>query len=342
MALKNVQKDIKSNYTTHKIPKKNGERIIHAIKKNSDLYTLQKNLCVHFLDTIPLPKPVIGFVKDENYVRFLSLHMGKRFFLRLDIKNFFDTINRKMLRKTFKEFFPNSDNTALNTFIDLCTIDGKLPQGAVTSPVVSNIVFRRIDQRILKYCQNFDDVYNNKKPKKESITYTRYADDLLFSSDVIDFSKNAFFMGMIISILKDNGFAINKTKTRCSAKEISFSGFVLGHDVHLSRKKLHELNKIIYFFNKTDEHSHKKYRLKKAIFSSEEWLSNINSLGLEGRFGQKKLFNTSEELLNYLCGYRSFLLLILRENPNYSTHIKQLDKKVHKLEEIIDLILCHT
>ena len=103
--LKNVQKDIKANYTTHKIPKKNGERIIHAIKKDSDLYDLQKNICLHFLDTIPLPKPVIGFVKDENYVRFLSQHIGKRYFLRLDIKSFFDTINRKMLQKTFKEFF---------------------------------------------------------------------------------------------------------------------------------------------------------------------------------------------------------------------------------------------
>lgn len=339
--LKNAQKDIKANYTTHKIPKKNGERIIHAIKKDSDLYNLQKNLCLHFLDTIPLPKPVIGFVKDENYVRFLSQHIGKRYFLRLDINSFFDTINRKMLQKTFKEFFPGSDNTSLSTFIDLCTIEGKLPQGAVTSPVISNIVFRRIDQRILKYCQNFDDVYIGKRSNKESITYTRYADDLLFSSDIIDFSKNAFFMGMIISILKDNGFTVNKTKTRCSTNEISFSGFVLGRDVHLSRKKLHELNKVIYFFNKADEHSHKKYRLNKAIFASGDWLAKINSLELKGHFGQEKTFNTPEELLNYLCGFRSFLLLILRENQNDSPHIEQLSNKIHKLEEIIDSILCH-
>lgn len=340
--LQSVLKDIQSNYTTHTIPKKQGERIIHAIKKDSNLYLLQKNLCLYFLDTIPLPKPVIGFVKEENYVKFLTKHIGKRYFLRLDISSFFDTINRKMLQESFKEFFPSSDNTSLNTFVELCTIDGKLPQGAVTSPVVSNVVFRRIDQRILKYCQSFNDVYNSKKPKKESITYTRYADDLLFSSDVIDFSKNAFFMGMIVSILKDNGFAINKTKTRCSTNEISFSGFVLGHDVHLSRRKLHELNKVIYLFNKADEHSHKKYRLNKSIFSSADWLEKINALELEGRLGQKKSFKTSEELLNYLCGYRSFLLMILRENPNYSTHMEQLNKKVKKLEKIIDLVLCHT
>lgn len=340
--LKNVLKNIKANYTTHKIPKKNGERVIHAIKRDSDLYTLQKNLCLHFLDTIPLPKPVIGFVKDENYIRFLSQHIGKQYFLRLDISSFFDTINREMLQEAFKEFFTASNNISLNTFIELCTVDGKLPQGAVTSPAASNIVFCRIDQRILKYCQSFDNIYAGGSPAQESITYTRYADDLLFSSNVIDFSKNVFFMGKIISILKDNGFTVNKTKTRCSTNEISFSGFVLGCDIHLSRKKLHELNKIIYFFNKADEHTHKKYRIDKSIFSSEDWLTRINNLELQGRFGQRKFFNTPEKLLNYLCGYRSFLLLIIKENPNDSPHIEQLNKKIHKLEEIIDSILYYT
>jgi len=341
-SIKKIVKDISSYYTTYDIPKKDGSRTISAIKNDSELYILQKNLCKYFLSTISLPSPVIGFVKDESYINYLTPHIGKRFFLRIDIKNFFDSINKSSLRKGFLEFFQNDDKTALDTFVQLCTLNDKLPQGAVTSPVVSNIVFRHVDQRILKYCQSFDTVYENNKTKKEFIKYTRYADDLLFSSNVINFEKKPFFIGMIISILKDNGFQVNKGKTRCSINQMSLSGFVLGKDIHLSRNKLHELNHILHFFCKSQTYTNKKYRVNKQILTSPNWLDKVNELCIKDSHGEDRLFKSTDDLLNYLCGYRSFLISIIRGNVNSSEHIVQLDKKVKKLEEIIQAILNHS
>lgn len=339
--LQKVRYNIRAYYTAFDIPKKGGKRNICAINRDSDLYVLQKNLCLYFLDTIPLPKPAIGFVKNENYIRFLRPHIGKKYFLRMDIRDFFHSITKNIVEESFKEFFQTPDKEAMSAFLDICMLDGHLPQGAVSSPAVSNVVFRRIDQRILKYCQNFDVVYFNRQQQPEDICYTRYADDLLFSSNAIDFSKNGFFAGMITRILKENGFSVNKQKTRCSREQISLSGFVLGEDVHLSRKRLHELNKILYFFDKNGEHSHEKYSLNRAKLGEPDWLKQINALKLIGHDGEVKFFKTPEDLLDYLCGYRSFLLLLLRENPEKTNSMKQLEKKIKKLEDIIDLIIIH-
>lgn len=338
-SVKKIVKNISGQYTSYEIPKRDGVRTICSLNSDSELYILQKNLCKHFLNHVSLPSPVVGFVKGESYVSYLAPHLRKRFYLRIDIKDFFGSINKSKIRKNFAEFFPNNDKTAIETFLQLCTLDDKLPQGAVTSPVVSNIVFRFVDQRILKYCQSFDVVYDNNKTKKETIRYTRYADDLLFSSNVINFAKKPYFAGMIMSILKDNGFQVNKSKTRCSVNQISLSGFVLGKDIHLSRNKLHELNKILYFFGKSNTHTNKKYRVNKQILATPDWLDRINELSLKGSRGDVRLFNSVEDFLNYLCGYRSFLISIVRGNDTESDSVVQLNKKVKKLEDIIQVVL---
>lgn len=97
--------------------------------------------------------------------------------MRLDIKNFFENINNQLIEKVFDYYFRIDDDTtnneALIDFREMVTLEGKVPQGAITSPTLSNIVFRQLDLRIYKYCKKFN------------ITYTRYADDLLFSSDML-------------------------------------------------------------------------------------------------------------------------------------------------------------
>ena len=340
--IKEILKNTSCYYTTYEVPKKAGFRTISGINKDCELYLMQKNLCTYFLSTIPLPSPVIGFVKEESYISYLTPHIGKRFFLRIDIKNFFDSINSSSIRKGFSEFFSSDDKAALDIFVQLCTLNNKLPQGAVTSPAISNIVFRYIDQRILKYCQSFNNIYENNKTKRECIKYTRYADDLLFSSNVVNFEKKPFFIGMIISILKDNGFQVNKSKTRCSINQISMSGFVLGEGIHLSRNKLHELNHILYFFGKTKTYTNKKYRVDSQMLTSPNWLEEVNKLCIKDSHGNDKYFKNIEDILNYLCGYRSFLISIIRGNSNGNQYTRQLNNKIKKLECIIESILKHS
>lgn len=326
-------------YHTFQIPKKGGQRTIQAIRKNSELYDLQKALCQNFLDKIPLPTPAIGFVKEESYLTFLKPHIGKAHYLRLDIQGFFDSITAEMIRQCFDEFFSETEPENLTDFLNLCTFNGHLPQGAVTSPAISNIVFRQIDQRILKYCQSFNFLYRGKQKQAEDICYTRYADDLLFSSNQLDFSDDAYFLGMISGILQSKGFRLNRDKVKYSRKKISLSGFVVSDNVHLSRKKLFSLNKLIYFLGKTEVYGSKKYRVRNSFFREPGWLEQINQLGLTKGHGDTLYFENPQNFLDYLCGYRSFLLSVLKANDTTDANMQQLSKKAKKLELIIDCVL---
>ncbi len=336
----NVIETISGSYVKFSIPKKDGTREISAIEKNSTLAHLQERLLKNFLERIPLPVPVVGFVPGKSYVDFLKPHIGKRYYLRVDIRDFFGSIEANLIRMQLREYFSNNCDNCIEYIISLCLLDNKLPQGAITSPAISNISFSRIDQRILKYCQSFTSVYVGSQKSVENIVYTRYADDLLFSSDVLDFSKELFFLGMIRKLLKEAGFRANEKKIHFGNKEITLSGYVLSENIHLSRKKLYSINKLIHFFGKTDNYSSKKYRVRKTLFNSD-WITEINQLHLRDGHGNQKYFNSVPDVLNYLCGYRAFLLSVIRCNSENNESVNQLKRKVQKLEQIIDEITIH-
>lgn len=242
-----INKD--SLYESFEIPKKNGMREIHTPAKNSGgmkLIQVQKNLYQNFLCKLPVATPAHGFVKGKNYQTFLEPHLGNSFFMRLDIENFFHSFSTELLDTVLHEHIENED--ALFDVEQLCTLHEKLPQGICTSPVLSNVLFRRVDQRILKYCQTIEEgrrrtyVSELAQGEKIVIRYTRYADDMLFSSNCFDFGENLNFLRMIRRILKENGFWINKQKTVIGKDKVVLNGYVLDNKLHLSRKKLQNIN----------------------------------------------------------------------------------------------------
>lgn len=338
--LTRVMRNGSNNYRQFSIPKSGGKREINAIEKESALGRLQANLARNFLNEIPLPPLVVGFVPDKSYIDFLRPHIGKKYYLRVDIHDFFGSVEEKQIRLQLEEYFSEKCHECLDDIVSLCMLDGKLPQGAITSPTLSNIVFRRVDQRVMKYCQSFDSVYVENRRVSENIVYTRYADDMLFSSDAIDFSGNLYFLGMIRKILKDAKFKVNDQKTRFGNKEITLSGFVLSQNIHLSRKKMYSINKLVHYFGKTDHYARKKYRIKKTLFTGD-WIAEVNLLKLQDGRGNEKHFTSASDVLNYLCGYRAFIISVIRGNPVKDNSIEQLQRKVQKLELIIDAVTAH-
>ncbi|WP_449355183.1 reverse transcriptase family protein [Virgibacillus natechei] len=231
------------NYYTVKAPKKNGVRVLNCIRNNTTLYHLQSSLKNNFLNKIPIAEPVYGFVKERSYSNFLAPHIWEnnqeRFYLRLDIKDFFGSINADSLKEVLKYYFKADDKASremVEILIEIISLNDALPQGAVTSPVVSNIVFRQLDLRIQKYC------------KKLNVTYSRYADDLLFSSTNNRIHKS-FFTKMISAILKSRNFKINASKTKYSITEISLNGFVVGSNIRISRGKLRDLKRVLFIYH---------------------------------------------------------------------------------------------
>lgn len=258
-----------------------------------------------------IPNYVYGFVSGQSYIDYLKPHVKRKYFLRLDIKNFFENITNDTLESVFSYYFRLNDNTnneELLLFIDLVTLDGKLPQGAITSPTISNIVFRELDIRINKYCKKFN------------INYSRYADDLLFSSDN-NFLHNDFFIKKIKYILSTRGFKINKHKIRYDQDSISLNGFVIEDNIRLSRSKLKGLSNILFIIDK-----------HKSNFDMTKVLSDINTSELN------REIKNEYSLLNYLAGYRAFLLQFLdRENPKDYNN-KKISKYVTRIQNSIELL----
>jgi len=185
------------HYNTYYLSKKSGgKRTIDCPGKN--LKTIQRWILKKHLNKIEVNKRANGFVIERGIKRNALFHLNKKFILTLDIKDFFTSISQKQVFETLIEHFPEKE-FALK-LAKLCTYKRRLPQGAPTSPAISNLVFKKIDDEIMKYCNS------------ELINYSRYADDLSFSSD----NKNSlqFAYKFVNDLLYQNGFNINSKKTR--------------------------------------------------------------------------------------------------------------------------------
>lgn len=311
------------------IPKKEGVRRIISVQKGSQLLKLQKRLQTNFFSSIPLPPVAKGFIKENSYVDYLEEHIGHDFFMRLDIKDFFDSITEEHLRSDLN-FFVEED--IINDIVELCTYNGSVPQGFVTSPTISNLVFRRLDQRIRKYCRSYY------KERNREIFYTRYADDMLFSSVNYDFSTNKNFKRMIVHILNDYGFECNENKTIFTKEQITLSGYVVSRDVHLSRKKLHNINEVIYQFDSRNNYGNVPFKINEKNIDIKEILTNLNAKELKKANGRNVHFANAGSLAHYVAGYRSYLIQIARTDHGSTGYDKQLAKKIKKLETILNYL----
>lgn len=136
-----------------------------------------------------------GFVKKRSIVTNAKMHMGHKNILNLDLENFFPSITESMVRSQFQQM--GYSESAAKALASVCCFEGKLPQGAPTSPYMANLVLKNMDQELQEFCQ------------KNEITYTRYADDMSFSSnkEIFEFLKDICF------IIEKYSFKINKKKT---------------------------------------------------------------------------------------------------------------------------------
>lgn len=338
--LERVLTNIDALYDAYEVPKKNGTRKIHVIRNNlegMELLRLQRNLYRRFLRYVPIAVNVKGFVEKESYLTFLKPHVGNTYFMRLDICDFFDSFLEEMMEGVLEEEI--TDRQALQQVIRLCTLEGKLPQGAVTSPAISNICFRRVDQRILKYCQRIEERMRQEKKRKDvfcfpRICLTRYADDLLFSSNFFDFKKNLYFFHQISHILKENFFTLNKKKSLFGEGEIVLNGYVLGDGIHLSRKKLGELRQVLYFFKDSSKEEFTPDQGK--FLDGRTLLKSMNSYLTQSRC-RREPFTSPQQISYYLEGYRSFLISVLRENQRERAGaLKETEKLLRRIEMVLD------
>lgn len=297
------------------IPKKKGHRRIIAVNKNIDLYRIQKNICSNFLNNIKLSDVAHGFKKSENYVLYLLPHISfykNNYYLRLDIKNFFDSIAYDWIQEVIEYYFEENENLTqdnrdklISYTMQILTNHNKVIPGSVSAPTISNIIFRELDIRLERYCKRF------------KVKYTRYADDLLFSSESSRLHKDIFLSG-ITRILSDRKLYINYDKIVRAKDEISLGGYVVSDDIRLSRKKFSAINRVLFFVeNNKFENTAEYYKRLNDLLKEQD---KKNSLKIYGKYS----------LINFLAGNRAFIIGVLR----YMEDEKYRDKHTKILKRI--------
>ena len=196
------------------------------------LYYVQKWILENILNNVSIHESAFGFVKKRSIIGNAKAHLGKKCLLKMDIKDFFPSINLKRVIAIFLIFgYPHKISYFL---AKMCCKDGCLPQGSPTSPCISNITAKRLDARL------------SSMARKYQLTYTRYADDLVFSGNYIPHR----FINFIEEILLDEGFLTNQKKTKLiigKGKKI-ITGISISNDkLTIPRKTKRYLRKEAYF-----------------------------------------------------------------------------------------------
>lgn len=278
---------------------KKSYRTIYRLKE-SPVSVMQKNLLNRFFSNIYFPSNVFGFRKGCSYFDYLNYHQmigDGTYYLRLDINSFFDNITIENFEDSITYYISDdcSDEEKqkiIKTLLKITTYKNHFVQGSITAPVISNIVFRELDIRIEKYCFTM------------GIKYSRYADDLLFSSPS-SFLHSDRFIRMIINILNDKGFSINHQKTLKQIGQLVINGYVVDSAVHLSRNKLRTINKILHTIEK-----------KKSKVLLTSWGA------------------PNYRVLNYLSGYSSYLINVMKYCDEEKKN--KLGKTLARIEDIIN------
>lgn len=158
-------------YKKYDIPKRTGgTREIYA--PISGIKQIQKRLSHILQNYQPAKFCVHGYVKERSIKTNAYIHRRMRIVINLDLKDFFSSINFGRVRGLFKSAPFGFNNEVATTLAQICCHDGKLPQGAPTSPVISNYICRRLDNELIAFA------------RKHKINYSRYADDITFSTNL--------------------------------------------------------------------------------------------------------------------------------------------------------------
>lgn len=172
------------------------------------LKQIQKNINKKIFSKLKIPDYAFGAVRGKDNVLNAKIHQGKKFKFKTDLKDFFPSIGNNQVFNMFRSF--NFSPTVSRTLTQLTTYKGKLPQGAPTSPIISNLIFIKTGNKLDEFS------------KQNNIIFTSFIDDLTFSSP-IDFKNKT---KLIINIIENEGFKINHKKTFYKTKSPLITGVI--------------------------------------------------------------------------------------------------------------------
>ena len=268
--LKRAVRYTSSYYRDFEIVKSNGGK-----RKISEPLPSLKEIQIWILDNILSQITVSAYAKayrpNVTLIDNLKFHKNQPKVLTIDLKDFFSSIKQNSIEKIFLEM--GYSKLISNLLSKLCTRDDCLPQGAPTSPCLSNIFFIPLDNEISKYCNN------------SKIRYTRYADDLSFSGN---FDENALSK-FVEQIVVNAKLLINPEKVKLMKKNTrqEVTGIVVNEKAQVVFYKRNKIRQDIFYIKKFGLDDHIKHtQINKSnylehIIGKVNFILHINPLDKE-------------------------------------------------------------
>ncbi|SDL00292.1 Reverse transcriptase (RNA-dependent DNA polymerase) [Catalinimonas alkaloidigena] len=244
-----------THYQRFTMPKKTGgQRLISAPMprlKDAQYWVLH-----HLLQLLPVHEAVHGFCAGRSIVSNARPHVGRQVVLNFDLKDFFPTLTYTRIKGLFCALgYAEAIATPLALLCtepdtDEVTLDGQtyyvangeryLPQGAPTSPALTNLICLRLDRRLTGLAT------------KLGFTYTRYADDLTFSADAEGMKHINTLRVMLHRIVEEEGFQVHPDKSRVMRKgsKQEVTGIVVNEKPGVDRATLRRFRALLFQIEK--------------------------------------------------------------------------------------------
>ncbi|CAN5197010.1 retron St85 family RNA-directed DNA polymerase [soil metagenome] len=239
------------HYVQFDVPKKSwGTRTLSA--PHTSLALVQNWILLNILAKLPTEPPAHGFVPGRSTVTNAAQHCNRDVVLNVDLEAFFPSIRFARVRHLFQFLgysgcvatllallcteCPRQKVTYAGTLYYVATGPRRLPQGACTSPAISNQIARRLDRRLAGFARKMD------------LNYTRYADDLTFSATASVNDKLGYLLARIRHIADEEGFALNAKKTRVRRRNAqqTVTGLVVNATPAVPRKTVRRVRAILH------------------------------------------------------------------------------------------------
>lgn len=240
-----------NHYHVFEIPKKSGgKRSISAPK--SRLKKLQLWILDTILNCLPIGNVAHGFIKQRSIITNAKPHLNQDIVINVDLKDFFPTINYGRVKGLFHKLGYSEQLATIFALIltqadtEEVTLDNVryyvqkgnrfLPQGSPASPAISNLIAYKMDRKIQGLAA------------KLNFTYTRYADDLSFSTSKENEKNVNKLLYFIKKIIESEGFVMHPDKTHIMRKgaQQKVTGIVVNEELNIERTKLHKFRALLH------------------------------------------------------------------------------------------------